>query len=91
MDVTGAFNALLNLLPPWLSVALAIVGAAIVAWAVFRWFQKRSGGSGMQGFPAGPTIAGLILMLPAAILPLIGLILQAIINLVTVVIQQLVP
>jgi hypothetical protein len=69
-----------------ITVVLSIVGGAIMAFFLIKFFWQKSrggGGGAMQGFPWWPMLIGLLLTAPAFLIPFVLNIVQVIINLVT--------
>lgn len=68
------------------TAVLAIVGGAIMAFFLIKFFWQKSrggGGGAMSGFPWWPMLVGLLLTAPAFLIPFVLNIVQVIIRLVT--------
>ncbi|MHA3724252.1 hypothetical protein ACXR2T_10270 [Leucobacter sp. HY1910] len=84
MDLLSGWNSLWGAIGGGgLTVALTVVGAALIVFSIVAWVIKKRGGGGgsaMAGFPWWPVIGGAILCGPVVTIPLVLGILQAVIN-----------
>ena len=87
MDLVGPWNRLVGIMPPTLLNILAVVGILLIVIGLGKWFWDRRRGGGAQGFPWMMLILGGVLAGPRVFVPVILMLVQAIINVISALIK----
>jgi len=80
LNLVAAWNSLWARLTAWapgLGTVLAVIGMAIIAFAVAKYFWDKRRGGGAGGFPWMLTLFGMLLAGPTIIIPVVLSIVQA--------------
>lgn len=85
LGLSAAWTNLWGRLTAWapgLGTVMAVIGMAIIAFAVGKYFWDKRRGQGGQGFPWMLTILGLLLCGPTIVIPVVLTIVQTLFTII---------